>query len=438
MEIAVIGAGMAGLSAALTLLTRGHNVTIFEAEDEAGGRCRTHLWKGEWRVRGALAFVTGETNLIDQARALGIYESEMIEDRSEGHVFSILRSGRTHQLKSLAPAHLAITSLLTTVEKAKLLTALPKLIAARGNEFSAQDTVTACDHFRRSSPAFADYVLEPVWGLFCGFAEQDYSLAWLAWLMSRYDTNSNSWWTYRDGGVGKLTRAMQSQLETDARASIRLGVSVRSVKENHDGVSVVLAQPESEEMAFDGAVVAVPGPTAAKIVTDHPPARRRLFEQVAYAHHDIIFAYFDTTVTPKCDLVVLPKCEGFHCAANLEFAATDDGQLYVYGETKGDRGGLGPAPTDEALLRRFIDDVRHFDPRLASAPLADAYVQRNDMALPTFRPGYLRALNDFRKETGQQRLAFAGDYLLNTSVGSAHLTGLQAAQQLDARLRATS
>jgi oxygen-dependent protoporphyrinogen oxidase len=99
---------------------------------------------------------------------------------------------------------------------------------------------------------------------------------------------------------------------------------------------------------------------------------------------------------------------------------------------------LGPAPTDEALLRRFIDDVRHFDPRLASAPLADAYVQRNDMALPTFRPGYLRALNDFRKETGQQRLAFAGDYLLNTSVGSAHLTGLQAAQQLDARLRATS
>lgn len=41
MKIAVIGGGWAGLSAALYLHRYGHDVAVFEAAQELGGRART-------------------------------------------------------------------------------------------------------------------------------------------------------------------------------------------------------------------------------------------------------------------------------------------------------------------------------------------------------------------------------------------------------------
>jgi uncharacterized protein with NAD-binding domain and iron-sulfur cluster len=37
----VVGAGLAGLSAALRLTQAGHRVVIYEAGPQAGGRCRS-------------------------------------------------------------------------------------------------------------------------------------------------------------------------------------------------------------------------------------------------------------------------------------------------------------------------------------------------------------------------------------------------------------
>ena len=46
-KIAVIGAGIGGMSAAARLAKSGHNVTIYENSDRAGGKCRTE-WFGDY------------------------------------------------------------------------------------------------------------------------------------------------------------------------------------------------------------------------------------------------------------------------------------------------------------------------------------------------------------------------------------------------------
>ncbi|MCX6436598.1 MAG: FAD-dependent oxidoreductase, partial [Actinobacteria bacterium] len=55
-DIAVIGAGIGGLCAAARLAKAGHKVTIFEASNRTGGKCRT-----EWI--GRYAFDTGPSLL---------------------------------------------------------------------------------------------------------------------------------------------------------------------------------------------------------------------------------------------------------------------------------------------------------------------------------------------------------------------------------------
>ncbi|MEM7276293.1 MAG: NAD(P)/FAD-dependent oxidoreductase [Actinomycetota bacterium] len=52
MDIAIVGAGLAGLSAANELVRRGHQVTVFEAGDGPGGRVRTDRIDGHLVDRG--------------------------------------------------------------------------------------------------------------------------------------------------------------------------------------------------------------------------------------------------------------------------------------------------------------------------------------------------------------------------------------------------
>ncbi len=56
LNIAIIGAGVAGVSAANVLKARGYNVTIFEKSRGYGGRCATKRWDGHVVDHGAQYF----------------------------------------------------------------------------------------------------------------------------------------------------------------------------------------------------------------------------------------------------------------------------------------------------------------------------------------------------------------------------------------------
>jgi len=72
-RILVLGAGMAGLSAAQVLKQAGHSVTVLEARNRIGGRLHTFDWQGTQIEKGASWLHSASKNpLVDKARKQGL------------------------------------------------------------------------------------------------------------------------------------------------------------------------------------------------------------------------------------------------------------------------------------------------------------------------------------------------------------------------------
>ena len=72
-RIVVVGAGMAGLTAALRLTQAGHRVTVLEAGDRVGGRVRSvTLSNGEVGELGGEWLSSNQRWVVTLAREVGV------------------------------------------------------------------------------------------------------------------------------------------------------------------------------------------------------------------------------------------------------------------------------------------------------------------------------------------------------------------------------
>ena len=73
-------------------------------------------------------------------------------------------------------------------------------------------------------------------------------------------------------------------------------------------------------------------------------------------------------------------------------------------------------------------------PELCDAVCVVRTIERSDLAIARRPAGYLRALKGLRALGPLPRVAFAGDYLVNSTLGQSHWSGTQAAQELISEL----
>lgn len=442
-RIGVIGGGAAGLAAAWTALQNGHEVELFDSNPDLGGRCRTHLWEGEWIIRGAAAFIGGESEIVALCRAAEIYDPDNIESSKEEMEFTVLHPDKGYAyLGGFDVPSILRASVIPLAEKARLGLALPKLISAfaAANESDPTsvvklDDVNACEYFRQYSPAFVDYVLEPVMNMYCGYSEADFSLAWLGWLMASPRSWSASQWTFADRGVGKLTHALQQKLDDHPQCTIHLSAPVTRVEQSETAVNVHWRDENSQ---FDGVVMAIPGSLVPDIVHELPDDFMTFFRQVEYVPHHIVHMVIDRPADEVPFSLLLPTCEGYRACSNAWLKPMDDhsDKTLFYAEVKGAFGREHRNSSDEFILDAVWEECARAIPELASCNRYQQHLQRNDIALCSRRKGYTTELKKFRSLKPLSRMRFAGDYLINSTVGQAARSGMDAAQSLGHDLRA--
>lgn len=443
MRVIVVGGGIAGFGAAFRLREESHEVVLIEKDETPGGRCRSVLWNGVWAVTGAFAFLGAETNLMDQARKLGIDAPAGLSDLTEAHQWNVwVKRREAVRFGAFDLMAAARHPFIPLSEKARLLATLPNLVrqAWAGDprditRSASFDTVNACEYFRRYSPTFVDYFLEPCMGMFCGYGEDDFSLAWTAWTSSgKLAWGANHVWSFKERGAGGLTWALGQHFLNDAGTDYRLGEEALAVRHGADGVEVDTRRGErTETLRGDAVVMAVPGNRVAGLMPDLDAPRRAFFDTVDYAGHHIVYYVLDRPKGDLLDTYVLPAADGFRRTGNLRFTDMGDGRTFAHSQWKdwGCRQHAG-APEQE-LLDIAWGDVVEVLPELRETVVLDRFISQQPDAICKRPKGYIAGLAKFVALGPLARVAFCGDYLSNSTVGQSHWSGLVAAEQLLAR-----
>jgi protoporphyrinogen/coproporphyrinogen III oxidase len=445
MRVIVIGGGIAGLGAAWDLQRAGAEVIVIEKGAEIGGRCRSTRFGGQDVSLGAFAFSEKDVALSRLADELGLRGRDSVKDLTAGHMLRLFwRDGHTDNIASVTPAHFISIPFVPVREKLALVR-LSFVMACmiltgsyRAPEYAAGfDGVSATDWFRKNAPVLYDQFLEPTFAMFCGYSDHEMSLAWMLWAsgMPSLSTAPLKFWTIT-GGVGRLTSTLASKISE--RGTIRLSTEVRSLTADANGVQVVLgAAANTDVLRADAAVVATTPQMVSPMMPELSPERRKYFESIHYSAHDLAYYVTDDLGEPPGGSLgqegiglLLPTVEGFSLASNTHWAPAGPGKSLVLIQSK--RRHLGPLAnaTDEVVLDALWNELPMVTPRARSVKVHERLLARWDHAIPARPAGALRALRDFRALGPLPRIAFAGDYLRNSSVGAALVTGQQAATEL--------
>lgn len=430
MRVAVVGAGVSGLTAAYRLQQAGWTVQVFESDSEVGGRVKTIERAGYLIDTGASALAASYASYNNLAGELGI-RSEIVP-AAPG--IGIYRDGRVHILRTDRLIRSGLTTkLLSTRSKLKAVRMALDIAAARSRgqldyadmrRAAPIDTEDARSYALRVLNAELDqYLCEPVVRtmliadtnkvskveLFSGFAN----------IMSTSIT------TLR-GGQGRLPRMLASRLD------VTLDAPVTRVSDLGDGVEIEVL---GGRRRYDAVVIAAPLPVAARICPDRAGVLAPLAGELGYTQ--AITVGVATRRPPDCEamLVQLPSREDPDIALMfLDHNKCPDrvpkgrGLIGVDWET--DASTKWMDEPDEAIAEHTVNAVLRVFPELHGS-VEFIHVTRWRHALPFTKIGAYRLIGEFNASLDPaDRIQFAADYMSAAGQNTAVEFGTKAARNL--------
>ena len=166
-SIAVLGAGVTGLTAAHRLVQGGHRVRVFERSGRIGGAIRTERTTDGWLVEsGPNTLLSGKPGLAALLDELGLAD-ERVDATPTAKQRFIVRGGRLVPAPLSPPAFLT-SRLFSPFAKARVLAEFLVRPRGRATDLSLASFIRA--HFGQE---FVDYALNPfVAGVYAGDPQQ--------------------------------------------------------------------------------------------------------------------------------------------------------------------------------------------------------------------------------------------------------------------------
>jgi oxygen-dependent protoporphyrinogen oxidase len=435
-RVLVVGAGIAGLTAAFRLTRRGHDVTVLEADTCVGGRMSGTEREGYRFDRGAVSLSTKYEHMHRLIASVGLADRVVPCPDTIG----IPRDGAIHRIRSRALWRAAGTGLLSTRSK---VAAVPLAVDLRRlakvidwddiGSADGWDAETAREWvLRRGSREIEEHVTDAV--VRGGLMTRTDTMSALELQFLLVSFFGAELFTF-DHGVGVLPSALADRLD------VRLGVRVTGVVEHPGGVRVSSVHGSGSEQTedADACVIALSGHDMTAIHPGLPADQRAVIDALEYVALIRVSLALDRRPAETSMFLALseaahPDLCGLFPDHNRHPDRAPDGAGIVTAYWHHDWNTREWDTEDGVIVDKTIGAAAEFIPEIEhSVRFADLTRWRASFLYA--RPGDYTTLHRVAAaRAGARRIHLAGDYFGGPSTNTSLSSGELAAARVDAYL----
>lgn len=434
-QILVIGSGMAGLSAAVSLRRKAFDVTVVEAQDRLGGRVNSVEVEGTHVDLGAQFIASFSSDLLKELRSSGL-PADSLSVRQQ-HT-TVAKDRRLWPISS--PKDLLTSGLLSFRSRA----ALPGLIApvlrawsdldpidlAAGHQFDDDTAANLLRRWRLGGDVAENFVGPIIQGLLYWDLDTTSQAVLLAMLKA----------SVGDSSVHRCPLGMSEIVDVLAKdLKVRLSTEATRLSRLEDGRFAVecRSRNETSSLEVDGVVVATTAPAAGRVTRDLPGSDVGFLRSVSYSSTRVfVFRAPDDVAGPGSSIMFPTRRGQLLASVNPVAEAGGSGTRFRVQLSSSGVAHFEGLNEDEDASHRVLELVeRECGPLPWTRGSTLICAREWGEALPEFGVGYLRAkgLREPRS-LGPAGVEFAGDYLMAPHLAGANRSGVEAAGRLSAHL----
>jgi oxygen-dependent protoporphyrinogen oxidase len=423
----VIGAGIAGLTAAYQLKKAGQDVLVLDMNNYVGGRMANVEWQGFLVDIGAKFVTTADKSLLKIVDEVGL--SDQMVESTEGLRITIYRDGKLHSANFLSIPSYFGWSGVSLKARLAMLRLLPHFLkvgrlesAYHLERASTPDVDETFEQFFKEhiSEEMFEFWAIPMFETMCAYTGEDVSRkAFLAMMASYLNAASV---TFREG-IGMLPKRLAEQVE------VELTARVNEIKMKSDGSGVDVrysVDGQSKTVSADRVIVAVQGNHVLPLFADPRPAWRSFFPTVHYSTGAMHYHIAETDYRPPVKGTFVPRSSKLPINS-VAFERYQDGRWLMLTDPSVYTFDMAQHPDELAAQAQEVAST--IFPALKGTFRAHRIFKWRDK-LPTFRPGYLDALARFWDDPQEGPVYFCGDYFAGPSTGGALYTGMECAERV--------
>lgn len=408
-QLAVVGAGITGLTAAYRLQQRGFAVTVFEGSDRPGGKIATGEIDGITVEEGPDAFLPRDDRVLDLCTELGLADDLVAPAVFGAYLWC---RGALRRLPPGSPYGIPRAPKAAWEEGLLSVTgaARASLERLRTKPLEGPDVSVGTFVRRRFGREVLENLVDPLLAGVRGGRVEEISLATAAKEIDALARTRPSILRALGEQEPVLPRflaprgGMQTIVDRLASAvvDLRTSTAVQALKTSGGRVTVEL---NDGQVMVDGVIVSLPTYRAAEVLHSVAPAASLMLEDIGYASVAVI-----TLVYPPGSFVPPPKGSGFLVPSRSELTISactwystkwphvvDDGRV-VLRCVVGRAGEDLPASDEELVAATERDLARVLG--LKAGPQATR-VSRWERSIPEYRVGHLPLVDDIETSVGK-------------------------------------